>query len=66
MMPSILDDLTPPQRAAAMQTGPTLVIAGAGTGKIKTLTATVADRIATHRISPSRILAVTFTRRRPR
>jgi DNA helicase-2/ATP-dependent DNA helicase PcrA len=60
-MPSILDDLTPQQRAAAIQTGPTLVIAGAGTGKTKTLTAAVADRIATHRISPSRILAVTFT-----
>jgi DNA helicase-2/ATP-dependent DNA helicase PcrA len=60
-MPNILDDLTPQQRAAAIQPGPTLVIAGAGTGKTKTLTAAVADRIATHRISPSRILAVTFT-----
>jgi DNA helicase-2/ATP-dependent DNA helicase PcrA len=60
-MPSILDDLTPQQRAAAIQTGPTLVIAGAGTGKTKTLTAAVANRIAAHRISPSRILAVTFT-----
>jgi len=61
MMPSIFDDLTPQQHAAAIQTGPTLVIAGAGTGKTKTLTAAVADRIATHRISPSCILAVTFT-----
>jgi len=60
-MTRILDDLTPQQRAAALQTGPTLVIAGAGTGKTKTLTAAVADRIATHRINPARILAVTFT-----
>lgn len=60
-MSSILDDLTPQQRAAAIQTGPTLVIAGAGTGKTKTLTAAVADRIGTHRISPARILVVTFT-----
>lgn len=60
-MSRILDDLTPQQRAAAIQTGPTLVIAGAGTGKTKTLTAAVADRIATHRISPARVLVVTFT-----
>ena len=60
-MPNILDDLTPQQRAAATKTGPTLVIAGAGTGKTKTLTAAVADRIIEHRISPSRIIAVTFT-----
>lgn len=60
-MTSILDDLTPQQRAAATQTGPTLVIAGAGTGKTKTLTAAVADRITRHGIRPSRILAVTFT-----
>lgn len=60
-MPHIFDDLTPQQRAAATKTGPTLVIAGAGTGKTKTLTAAVADRIITHTIRPNRIIAVTFT-----
>jgi len=60
-MPHILDDLTPQQRAAATMTGPTLVIAGAGTGKTKTLTAAVTDRIITHGIRPNRIIAVTFT-----
>ena len=60
-MPQILDDLTPQQRAAATMTGPTLVIAGAGTGKTKTLTAAVTDRIITHGIRPNRIIAVTFT-----
>lgn len=60
-MSDILDDLTPQQRAAAIQSGPTLVIAGAGTGKTKTLTAAVAHRIASLKIAPSRILAVTFT-----
>ena len=60
-MNHILDDLTPQQRAAATKTGPTLVIAGAGTGKTKTLTAAVADRIIEHRVSPNRIIAVTFT-----
>jgi DNA helicase-2/ATP-dependent DNA helicase PcrA len=60
-MPSILDDLTPQQHAAAVQPGPTLVIAGAGTGKTKTLTAAVAHRIANLKVEPARILAVTFT-----
>src|ERR1700744_6348319 len=60
-MSQILDELTPQQRAAATQTGATLVSAGAGTGKTKTLTAAVADRIITHGVRPGRIIAVTFT-----
>jgi len=42
---SRLNDLTPEQRAAARQSGAVLVLAGAGTGKTKTLTAAVAHRI---------------------
>ncbi len=57
----ILSDLTPPQREAATATGPVLVLAGAGTGKTKTLTAAVVHRIAARGMSPSRILAATFT-----
>src|ERR1700683_4990145 len=57
----ILDDLTPAQRAAAIQSGPVLVIAGAGTGKTKTLTAAVAHRIAACGMPANRVLAVTFT-----
>jgi DNA helicase II / ATP-dependent DNA helicase PcrA len=38
-----------------------LVLAGAGTGKTRTLTAGVASRIAVRGIPASRILAVTFT-----
>lgn len=60
-MSGIFDDLTPQQYAAAIQSGPTLVIAGAGTGKTKTLTAAVGHRIANLQIAPSRLLAVTFT-----
>ncbi|GBQ21572.1 hypothetical protein AA0472_0490 [Acetobacter estunensis NRIC 0472] len=41
----ILDDLTAEQRRAAMALGHVLVLAGAGTGKTKTLTAGVATRI---------------------
>ena len=53
--------LTPTQAGAAMLEGAVLVLAGAGTGKTRTLTAGVAARIAVRGIPPSRILAVTFT-----
>ncbi|MBS5905232.1 ATP-dependent helicase [Roseomonas mucosa] len=53
--------LTRAQAEAAGMHGPVLVLAGAGTGKTKTLTAGVALRIAERGIPASRILAVTFT-----
>ena len=56
-----LSDLIERQLEAAQATGPVLVLAGAGTGKTKTLTAAVINRIHACGISPSRILAVTFT-----
>ena len=56
-----LAGLTREQASAAALTGPVLVLAGAGTGKTKTLTAGVAHRIARRGIAPARILAVTFT-----
>lgn len=57
----ILSTLNSEQLEAANYTGgPCLIIAGAGTGKTKTLTCKVAKLIADG-ISPSRILAVTFT-----
>ena len=58
---AILDGLTPQQTRAATQSGAVLVLAGAGTGKTKTLTRAVAYRIEVRGISASRILAVTFT-----
>ena len=58
---TLFDDATPQQQAAAMQKGAVLVLAGAGTGKTKTLTLGVAHRILERGIRPSRILAVTFT-----
>ena len=57
----VLAGLTREQATAAALTGPVLVLAGAGTGKTKTLTAGVAHRIARRGIAPARILAVTFT-----
>lgn len=57
----ILSTLNPKQREAVMYNGgPCLIIAGAGTGKTKTLTCKIAKLIADG-VNPSRILAVTFT-----
>src|SRR5438876_8715093 len=61
--PPFLAALNPQQRAAAEHVdGPLLVIAGAGTGKTKTLAARVAALIQAG-VAPQRILLLTFTRR---
>ena len=57
----VLAGLTLEQATAAALTGPVLVLAGAGTGKTKTLTAGVACSSVRRGIAPARILAVTFT-----
>ncbi|MFC2108897.1 ATP-dependent helicase, partial [Candidatus Bipolaricaulota bacterium] len=60
---SWLDELNPQQREAVTHgDGPLLVVAGAGTGKTKTLAYRVAYLIA-QGMDPSRILLLTFTRR---
>lgn len=60
---SWLEDLNPQQRTAVThECGPLLVVAGAGTGKTKTLAYRVAYLIA-QGVSPGRILLLTFTRR---
>ena len=56
-------DLNPAQRQAVMSTdGPLLVIAGAGSGKTRTLTYRVA-RLVEEGIPPHAILLLTFTRK---
>lgn len=58
----ILGELNDAQREAALTTsGPLLILAGAGSGKTKTLTHRIALLIAEKNVWPSQILAVTFT-----
>ena len=58
-----LDELNPQQRQAVTHgAGPLLVVAGAGSGKTRTLAYRVAYLIATG-VDPERILLLTFTRR---
>ncbi|HEU5121795.1 MAG TPA: UvrD-helicase domain-containing protein, partial [Candidatus Saccharimonadales bacterium] len=58
----LLHGLNPAQKSAVhIVSGPLLILAGAGSGKTKTLTHRIAYLIAHERIWPNEILAVTFT-----
>jgi DNA helicase-2/ATP-dependent DNA helicase PcrA len=60
-MDKIFAGLNPPQlQAVETLTGPILILAGAGSGKTKTLTHRIANLIA-HGVRPDEILGLTFT-----
>src|SRR5882757_4109006 len=59
--PVQVDPLTPSQRRAVLARGNVLVMAGAGTGKTKTLVERCLDCLDRERISLDELLIVTFT-----
>jgi len=67
MTDTILDGLNPEQRhAAAHVDGALLILAGAGTGKTRTITRRVANLVCNLGLPPNKLLAITFTNKAAR
>jgi DNA helicase-2/ATP-dependent DNA helicase PcrA len=62
--PAWLQGLNPDQAQVAEHVdGPAVVIAGAGSGKTKSVVARITNLIRSHGVNPSEILGITFTRK---
>ena len=60
----LLGDLDEDQREAVLAArGPVCVLAGAGTGKTRTITRRIAHLVTAGHVAPAQVLAVTFTQR---
>jgi DNA helicase-2/ATP-dependent DNA helicase PcrA len=59
----VLDRLDPEQRAAVVAAAPVCILAGAGTGKTRTITHRIAHAVLVGDAQPEHVLAVTFTAR---
>ena len=59
-----LDELDDEQREAVLAArGPVCVLAGAGTGKTRTITRRIAQLVTAGHVAAGQVLAVTFTQR---
>lgn len=64
MADSLIADLDDEQREAVQAArGPVCVLAGAGTGKTRTITHRIAQPVANGHVAAGQVLAVTFTQR---
>ena len=64
-MTAALDSALDPEQQAAVtaRRGPVCVLAGAGTGKTRTITRRIAHLVSAGHVAPGQVLAVTFTAR---